>query len=75
MCSWLQLYILLRLLTCFFCLLLQLRRYPQLPRDAAGLSALCAAPGRAQDITGDGKFQWRGDVPILAFGKHAGTLL
>ncbi|KAF6255093.1 hypothetical protein COO60DRAFT_1662897 [Scenedesmus sp. NREL 46B-D3] len=53
----------------------QLRRYPQLPRDAAGLSALCAAPSRAQDVTGDGKFQWRGETPILACGKHAGEPL
>lgn len=66
-----MLYSLCRLFAAF-CTPLQLRRYPQLPRDAAGLSALCAAPSRAQDVTGDGKFQWRGDTPILAFGKHAG---
>jgi hypothetical protein len=53
-------------------LLLQLRRYPQLPRDVESLAALCSVPGRAQDITGDGKFQWRGDIPIVAFGKYTG---
>jgi hypothetical protein len=56
-------------------LLLQLRRYPQLPRDVESLAALCAAPGRAQDITGDSKFQWRGEVPIVAFGKYTGEIL
>lgn len=45
---------------------MQLRHYPALPRDVAGLAALCAG----QDITEDGKFQWRGEVPVVAFGKH-----
>jgi hypothetical protein len=65
----------LLLFCCIFCcivLLLQLRRYPQLPRDVESLAALCSVPGRAQDITGDGKFQWRGDIPIVAFGKYTG---
>lgn len=47
---------------------MQLRHYPALPRDVAGLAALCAG----QDITADGKFQWRGEVPVVAFGRHAG---
>uniref|UniRef100_A0A383W7N1 Exonuclease domain-containing protein n=1 Tax=Tetradesmus obliquus TaxID=3088 RepID=A0A383W7N1_TETOB len=49
----------------------QLRHYPALPRDVAGLAALCAG----QDITADGKFQWRGEVPVVAFGRHAGVPL
>jgi hypothetical protein len=43
----------------FLCLLLlQLRRYPQLPRDVESLAALCAAPGRAQNMC----------TPLLLYG-------
>jgi hypothetical protein len=48
------------------------RRYGDLPRSVAKLASMCAKPNRAQDITPDGKFQWRGDQPIVAFGKHGG---
>lgn len=51
-----------------------MRRYGDLPREVPELSALCARPGRAQDITPDSKFQWMGDQPVVAFGKHGGAL-
>jgi hypothetical protein len=54
------------------CCLLQVRRYGKLPHDVTRLAELCAQPNRAQDITPDSKFQWRGDQPIVAFGKHSG---
>ena len=51
---------------------LQVHRYGDLPRSVAELASMCAKANRAQDITPDGKFQWRGDKPIVAFGKHGG---
>jgi hypothetical protein len=54
---------------------MQVRRYGDLPRSAAQLSELCSRPGREQDITPDSKFQWRGDLPVVAFGKYSGTYL
>jgi hypothetical protein len=52
---------------------MQVRRYGDLPRSASQLSELCSKPGREQDITPDSKFQWRGDLPVVAFGKYSGT--
>ncbi len=53
----------------------QVERYPDLPKDAAGLAAFCAQidPGR---VDADGKFVWRGGQAAFGFGgKHKGKLL
>ncbi|MDE2490777.1 MAG: 3'-5' exonuclease [Elusimicrobia bacterium] len=53
----------------------QVERYPDLPKDVAGLHAFCAQidPGR---VDADGKFVWKGGEAAFGFGgKHKGRLL
>lgn len=52
----------------------QVRSYKDLPRRVSELANICGRPNRAQDVTHDGKFQWRGEIPVVAFGKYAGAL-
>ncbi|NLP12509.1 3'-5' exonuclease [bacterium] len=53
----------------------QLARYPDLPRDLAGLSAFCSNGDRARWVTGDRKFFWRNGEAVIAFGKNRGKSL
>lgn len=53
-------------------LLGQLDRYPDLPRDVAGLDALGRDPSF---IDRDGKFIWRGGKACVGFGRHQGVPL
>jgi DNA polymerase-3 subunit epsilon len=53
-------------------LMAQLERYPDLPRDVAGLDEF----GRPPDaVDKRGKLRWEGDAPVFAFGKWQGTSL
>lgn len=55
-------------------LLAQLDRYPDLPRDVAGLHAICN-PAHPDWIDPDGKFRWVDGVARIMFGKHSGLSL
>lgn len=56
-------------------LLAQVERYPDLPRDAAGLAALCSAPPPGYVDRGR-RFAWRDGVAVCDFGaKHKGRPL
>lgn len=52
----------------------QLDIYKDLPRDAAGLSALCYKID-VNNIDADGKFIWVGKEAVCNFGKHKGHSL
>lgn len=52
----------------------QLAEWPTLPQTPAGLHDLLF-PTNPDAIDAAGKFQWVGDVPTIAFGKHKGTAL
>ena len=48
----------------------QLKKYPDLPKDIAGLSAFCAQRGGSSNVDSDGKFVWRNGKASFNFGKH-----
>jgi len=53
----------------------QLARYPDLPRDAAGLAKYCNVVRDDRWVTADRKFYWRHHQAFMAFGKHKGQSL
>ncbi len=55
-------------------LLEQVRRYPELPDDVAGLDALCNRPD-PRFVDRDRRFRWRNGEPVFNFGEHKGRLL
>ncbi|MBI4491836.1 MAG: 3'-5' exonuclease [Chloroflexi bacterium] len=52
----------------------QLARYEDLPREVEALHQFCD-PSSGDRIDSDGKFVWRDDVAVIAFGRHEGTPL
>ncbi len=52
----------------------QLRMYPDLPRDVAGLDEFCDMSD-PDSIDKSNRFKWRGDHVIVNFGKNSGTPL
>lgn len=51
----------------------QLAEFSQLPRTIQELHDLCFFDPENVDL--DGKFKWRGDEAVIAFGKYQGTAL
>lgn len=48
----------------------QLERYPELPKDMAGLAAFCAEQRDSAAVDGQGKLVWRNGKAAFNFGKH-----
>lgn len=55
-------------------LLAQVRRYPDLPDDVAGLDALCNRPD-PRFVDRDRRFRWRNGEAVFNFGEHKGRSL
>ncbi len=55
-------------------LLEQIRRYPELPREVAGLDDLCNRPD-PRFVDRDRRFRWRNGQPVFNFGEHKGRSL
>lgn len=55
--------------------LLQVLRYPQLPRSSSALAVWCSQPSRAGDATWDGRLRWQGGELVFNFGRHQNTPL
>lgn len=53
----------------------QLRRYPDLPDDVAGLHAFCETRRDPYAIDAESKIVWRGDEAALNIGRHRGATL
>lgn len=52
----------------------QLKMYPDLPRDVAGLDEFCDMSD-PDAVDKGGRFKWQGDRVIVNFGKNSGTSL
>lgn len=52
----------------------ELERYPELPKDMAGLSAYCQARD-PRNVDAEGKFVWRNGEASFNFGKHKTSTL
>ncbi|MBI5241342.1 MAG: 3'-5' exonuclease [Elusimicrobia bacterium] len=48
----------------------QLERYPELPKDVAGLSAFCVEQRDSAAVDSQGKLVWRNGKAAFNFGKH-----
>jgi DNA polymerase-3 subunit epsilon len=48
----------------------QLERYPELPKDMAGLAAFCAEQRDSSAVDSQGKLVWRNGKAAFNFGKH-----
>ncbi|OGV33202.1 MAG: DNA polymerase III subunit epsilon [Lentisphaerae bacterium GWF2_45_14] len=53
----------------------QLRKYPELPRDVAGINDYCGATEELSWIDSTGRFKWKNSEAAVGFGKNTGTLL
>ena len=56
-------------------LMAQLDRYPDMPRDAAGLGAYSRRSLDPDSVDSDGKLLWREGRPVLNFGKYRNRAL
>lgn len=53
----------------------QLKNYPEIPKDAAGINDYCGASEEMSWIDSTGRFKWKDSEAAVGFGKNTGTTL